>query len=76
MIDVIIPAYNSQDTIIRTLASIAMQLNRDELKVTIVNDGGKDYKDIVDTFSKVIDVREISYETNRGPRLCKTIWNR
>ncbi len=76
MIDVIIPAYNSQDTIIRTLASIAMQLNRDELKVTIVNDGGKDYKDIVDTFSKVIDVREIGYETNRGPRLCKTIWNR
>ena len=76
MIDVIIPAYNSQDTIIRTLASIAMQLNRDELKVTIVNDGGKDYKDIVDTFSKVIDVREIGYGTNRGPRLCKTIWNR
>ena len=38
MIDVIIPAYNSHDTIIRTLASIVMQLNRDELKVTIVND--------------------------------------
>ena len=44
MIDVIIPAYNSQDTIIRTLSSIAMQLNRDELKVTIVNDGGKTIK--------------------------------
>ena len=67
MIDVIIPAYNSQDTIIRTLSSIAMQLNRDELKVTIVNDGGNDYKDIVETFSKVIDVQEIGYETNRGP---------
>ena len=76
MIDVIIPAYNSQDTIIRTLASITMQLNRDELKVTIVNDGGKDYKDIVDTFKNVIDVQEIGYETNRGPRLCKTIWYR
>lgn len=38
MIDVIIPAYNSQDTIIRTLSSLAMQLNRDELVVTIVND--------------------------------------
>ena len=67
MIDVIIPAYNSQDTIIRTLASIAMQLNRNELKVTIVNDGGKDYKDIVNTFSPIIDVKEIGYETNRGP---------
>lgn len=67
MIDVIIPAYNSQDTIIRTLSSIAMQLNRDELKVTIVNDGGKDYKDIVNTFKSIIDVQEIGYETNRGP---------
>ena len=38
MIDVIIPAYNSHKTIIRTLASIVMQLNREELKVTIVND--------------------------------------
>ena len=67
MIDVIIPAYNSQDTIIRTLASIAMQLNKDELKVTIVNDGGKDYKDIVNTFLPLIDVKEIGYEENRGP---------
>ena len=67
MIDVIIPAYNSQDTIIRTLSSIAMQLNRDDLKVTIVNDGGKDYKDIVETFGKLIDIREIGYEENKGP---------
>lgn len=67
MIDVIIPAYNSQDTIIRTLASIAMQLNRNELKVTIVNDGGKDYKDIVNTFSPIIDIKEIGYEENKGP---------
>lgn len=67
MIDVIIPAYNSQDTIIRTLSSIVMQLNRDELKVTIVNDGGKDYKEIVEIFKPLIDVREIGYEENRGP---------
>ena len=56
MIDVIIPAYNSQDTIIRTLSSIAMQLNRDELKVTIVNDGGNDYKDIVEKLYKHEDI--------------------
>lgn len=67
MIDVIIPAYNSQETIVRTLSSIAMQLNRKELKVTIVNDGGKDYKDLVKTFSPLIDIQEIGYETNRGP---------
>ena len=67
MIDIIIPAYNSQDTIIRTLSSIAMQLNRDELVVTIVNDGGKDYKEIVDIFKPLINVKEIGYETNMGP---------
>lgn len=67
MIDVIIPAYNSHDTIIRTLSSIAMQLNRKELVVTIVNDGGKDYKDIVNMFKPLINIREIGYETNRGP---------
>lgn len=67
MIDVIIPAYNSHDTIIRTLSSIAMQLNRKELKVTIVNDGGKDYKEIVNQFLPFLDIKEIGYETNRGP---------
>jgi glycosyltransferase involved in cell wall biosynthesis len=67
MIDIIIPAYNSQDTIIRTLSSIAMQLNRDEIKVTIVNDGGKDYKEIVDIFKPLIDIQEIGYKENRGP---------
>lgn len=67
MIDVIIPAYNSQDTIIRTLSSIAMQLNKDELKVTIVNDGGKDYKEIVEIFKPLLNIQEIGYEENRGP---------
>lgn len=67
MIDVIIPAYNSQNTIIRTLSSIVMQLNRKELKVTIVNDGGKDYKEIVNTFKPLLDIQEIGYEENKGP---------
>lgn len=67
MIDVIIPAYNSHDTIIRTLSSIAMQLNREELVVTIVNDGGNSYDEIVKTFSPLINIKEIGYETNRGP---------
>lgn len=67
MIDVIIPAYNSQDTIIKTLSSLAMQLNKDELVITIVNDGGKDYADIVNTFKPLLNVKEIGYEVNRGP---------
>ena len=67
MIDIIIPAYNSQDTIIRTLSSIAMQLNRDEIQVTIVNDGGKDYSKIVKIFSPILNIQEIGYKKNMGP---------
>lgn len=70
MIDVIIPAYNAHSTIVRTLSSIAMQLNRNELKVTIVNDGGEGYEDLVNLFKPILDVQEISYKENRGPRLC------
>ena len=55
MIDVIIPAYNAHETIIRTLSSIAMQLNRKDLKVTIVNDGGKNYNDIVNIFLPLLN---------------------
>lgn len=66
MIDIIIPAYNSQNTIKKTLSSIAMQLNSDELVVTIVNDGGEGYEDIVNIFKPLINVREIGYKENRG----------
>lgn len=67
MIDVIIPAYNAHETIIRTLSSIAMQLNRDEVQVTIVNDGGRDYHELINIFSNILNIKEISYEENRGP---------
>lgn len=67
MIDIIIPAYNSHDTIERTLGSILMQLNLKEIEVTIVNDGGKDYAEIVDRFQPMMSIKEIGYEENRGP---------
>lgn len=67
MIDVIIPAYNSHDTIIRTLSSIAMQLNRNEIKVTIVNDGGRHYGEIVEIFKPLLDIKEEGYGENKGP---------
>lgn len=67
MIDIIIPAYNSHKTITRTLASILMQLNLDEIKVTIVNDGGKSYTKELAQFAPSMDIQEISYKENRGP---------
>ena len=67
MIDIIIPAYNNHDTIVSTLSSILLQTNIKDIKTTIVNDAGKDYKDIIKHFSKYMKVREVSYKVNRGP---------
>lgn len=67
MIDVIIPAYNSHDTVVRTLGSILMQRNLKDIRVTIVNDGGEGYTDIVNQFQSFMSICEVGYKENRGP---------
>jgi len=67
-IDVIIPAYKAQNTILRTLSSIALQEVVNDIDVTIVNDvDGIGYKKFVDMFSPFFNVREIVMEKNGGP---------
>ena len=67
MIDVIIPCYNSQKNLIRALSSVAMQTIRDEVVVTLVNDGGESLAHYVELFSPILKIQEIGYEENRGP---------
>lgn len=67
-IDVIIPAYKAQNTILRTLSSIAMQSIVDDLEVTIVNDcDGIGYKKFVDMFKPYMKIRELVMPKNGGP---------
>lgn len=67
-IDIIIPAYKAQDTILKTLSSIALQEIVDECEVTIVNDAdGIGYKKFVDMFSPFMKIREIVMPKNGGP---------
>lgn len=67
MIDIIIPAYNAHKTLTKALASIVMQRFED-YKVTIVNDGGDSYNEIVALFAPLLtDIQEIGYDENRGP---------
>ena len=67
-IDVIIPAYKAQNTILRTLCSIAEQTILDDIEVTIVNDcDGIGYKRYVDMFSPFMTIREIEMPENGGP---------
>lgn len=71
-IDIIIPAYKAQNTIAKTLASIAQQTIADECVITICNDAdGIGYKDFVKTFSHLIKVREIILPQNGGPGVAR-----
>ena len=67
-IDIIIPAYKAQNTILRTLSSIALQEVVNDIEVTIVNDAdGIGYKNFVDMFSPFMKIREIVMDKNGGP---------
>ena len=68
-IDIIIPAYNAQGTILRTLSSIACQSILDDLEVTIVNDCclNGDYSAFVSMFEPYMSIREIKMPRNGGP---------
>ena len=72
-IDIIIPAYKAQETILRTLSSIACQSIIDEIEVTIVNDccPNGDYKKFVDMYSPFMTIREIKMPKNGGPGLAR-----
>lgn len=67
MIDVIIPAYNAHKTIEQTLTSIAFQSIVDKLNVYIINDYGKDYKEIIEYYSNFMNIKELKLEKNSGP---------
>ena len=60
MIDVIIPAYNAHKTIEQTLTSIAFQSIVDKLNVYIINDYGKDYKEIIEYYSNFMNIKELA----------------
>ena len=70
-IDVIIPAFEAQNTIIRTLSSIAMQSIVNDITVTIVNDADGDYSKFVKMFKDFMDIKEIKLEVNGGPGVAR-----
>ena len=72
-IDVIIPAYKAQKTILRTLSSIAAQTILDKVDVTIVNDccPNGDYQEFINMFSPYMNIREIKLPENGGPGVAR-----
>lgn len=73
-IDVIIPAFNAQNTISRTIASVVIQSIVDEISIIIVNDADSiGYQDFVDRFSPYVDIKEIIMDVNGGPGVARQI---
>ena len=72
-IDIIIPAYKAQGTILRTLSSIACQSIIDDLNVVIVNDccPNGDYSEFVKMFAPYMSIKEIKMPKNGGPGLAR-----
>lgn len=72
-IDIIIPAYKAQKTILRTLSSIACQSILPDLEITIVNDccPNGDYGEFVKMFSPYMSIKEIKTPKNGGPGLAR-----
>lgn len=71
-LDIIIPAYKAQNTILRTLSSIAQQTILDKIVVTIVNDAdGIGYQKFIDMFGDVMDIKELVMDTNGGPGVAR-----
>lgn len=72
-IDIIIPAYKAQGTLLRTLSSIAAQSILDDLDVTIVNDccPNGDYQALVKMFKPFMSIKEIKLEENGGPGVAR-----
>lgn len=72
MIDVIIPAYNSHNTINKTLFSIAYQENIQDIKVYIVNDASKvNYSKEVEFFKNFMNITELTLNKNSGPGIAR-----
>jgi glycosyltransferase involved in cell wall biosynthesis len=69
MIDLIIPAYNAHDTIEYAIASVATQLGRDDIRVTVVDDcSDKPYAYLLPKFCGMLkDIQIVRMEENGGP---------
>lgn len=72
LIDIIVPMYNSVDLIEKGLHSIAMQTISDKVTVTLISDGDKqNYEDIINYFSKKLDINYLVLKENMGPGVAR-----
>lgn len=68
MIDIIIPAYNAHDTIEKSLLSILIQSEINNINVYIVNDcSDHDYSYFIKKYKNFMNIKELKLKENMGP---------
>ena len=75
-ISIILPAYNAHNTIKRTLSSIAMQQNIDEIETIIVDDHSnlpEVYDHIAQQFAHMMKIRVVHMKKNGGPGAARQV---
>ena len=71
-VDIIIPAYNSINTISIPLDSLKKQKTNYKFRVVIFNDNSSySYKNILDKYSKYMSIEEIVLDKNGGPAVAR-----
>ena len=72
MIDVIIPVYNSKNTLFKALASIALQSIKDRVVVHIIDDcSDYSYLDIISKFECDLNIKFYRLDKNSGPGVAR-----
>lgn len=73
-VSIILPAYNAHNTIKRTLASICMQENVNEIEVIIADDcSDKPYDHIAQLFAHMVRIKVVRMLKNGGPGAARQV---
>ncbi len=73
-LDIIIPAYNSYDYLVRSLASLSLQKVDFPLNVIIINDASeRNYKKEIMLFADKINIKEIVLDKNSGVGVARQV---
>lgn len=74
VIDLVVPMYKAKNTLMRLLASVVSQSMRENIHIILVKDAdGEDYSELLNMFSKMLDIELIELVKNSGPGTSRRI---
>ena len=72
MIDIIIPMYNAQETIERTLESILRQKTKEIVNIYLIDDLSEDnYSDVLEMYKDVLNIHYYRLDKKSGPGIAR-----